>query len=206
MRIGIDFDNTLIGYDAVFLAEARARGLVNGALLEGASKQQVRDCIRRLDDGERRWQQLQGFVYGAGIAGAAAIDGAEAFLQRCAAAGHHVFIVSHKTEFGHYDPARVNLRHAALDWMRTQGLLDPGRFGLSAQRVYFEATRPEKLDRIARLGCTHFVDDLEEVLADPAFPPGIARLLLARGEHGASARALCRICPTWADVEAAVFA
>lgn len=206
MRIGIDFDNTLISYDAVFAAEARARGLLNGALAAQATKQQVRDSIRRLEDGERRWQQLQGFVYGAGISRAQMIDGAAAFLERCAAAGHEVFIVSHKTEFGHHDPARVNLRQAALGWLRAQGLLDRSRFGLSEQRIYFEATRPEKLDRIARLACTHFVDDLEEVLTDPAFPDGVTRLLLARGDNSPAARAVCRVCPTWRDVEAEVFA
>jgi hypothetical protein len=204
VRIGIDFDNTLIGYDAVFLAAARARGLVNGALPDGASKQQIRDCIRGLADGERRWQQLQGFVYGAGIGSAVLIDGAATFLQRCAMAGHEVFIVSHKTEFGHHDPARVNLRQAALGWLRAQGLLDRARFGLSEQRIYFEATRPEKLDRIARLACTHFIDDLEEVLTDPAFPRGVARLLL--GHPTDAAAASCRACPTWGAIEAAVFA
>ncbi len=204
MRIGIDFDNTLIGYDAVFLAAARARGLVNGALPDGASKQQIRDCIRRLDDGERRWQQLQGFVYGAGIGGAVLIEGAARFLQRSAAAGHEVFIVSHKTEFGHHDRARVNLRHAALGWIEERGLFKDGRYGLNVARVFFEATRAEKLQRIARLGCTHFIDDLEEVLTDPEFPAGVTRLLL--GRPAGMAAAPCLSCPTWGDVEAAVFA
>jgi hypothetical protein len=48
--------------------------------------------------------------------------------------------------------------------------------------VYFEGTRTEKIARIVALGCTHFIDDLEEVFDDPAFPSGVERLLLTMTE------------------------
>ena len=47
------------------------------------------------------WQQLQGYVYGAGIDGAVLFDGVDAFLRRCRGDRTRGFIVSHKTEFGH---------------------------------------------------------------------------------------------------------
>ncbi len=81
MRIGIDFDNTIITYDDVFLATARERGLV-GADFAGR-KQAIRDAIRLLPDGELSWQKLQGQVYGKGIAQAAMFEGVDAFLRRC---------------------------------------------------------------------------------------------------------------------------
>ena len=83
MRIGLDFDNTLIDYDRVFLAAARERGLVAPDFT--GSKREVRDAIRLLPDGELAWQRLQGHVYGAGIGGAVLFDGADQFLQRCRA-------------------------------------------------------------------------------------------------------------------------
>ena len=64
MRIGIDFDNTIITYDEVFRAAAQARGLIEKDF--GGSKQAVRDAIRLLPDGELAWQRLQGQVYGTG--------------------------------------------------------------------------------------------------------------------------------------------
>ena len=63
MRIGIDFDNTLIDYDRVFLDTARERGLVPRDF--AGPKKAVRDAIRKLPDGELTWQRLQGYVYGA---------------------------------------------------------------------------------------------------------------------------------------------
>jgi len=70
--------------------------------------------------------------------------------------------VSHKTEYGHFDPARVNLRDAALSWMRQQGFFRQDGFGLPIENVRFAATRSEKIEQIARLGFTHFIDDLPE--------------------------------------------
>ena len=120
LRIGIDFDNTIITYDDVFCATAKRCGLINADFI--GRKQAVRDAIRLLPDGELAWQRLQGQVYGKGIAEAKMIAGVEAFLRRCHAKGCAVVVVSHKTEFGHFDPERVNLRQAALDWMSAHGL------------------------------------------------------------------------------------
>jgi hypothetical protein len=198
MRIGIDFDNTLIDYDRVFLAAARDRELVPPDF--SGSKRAVRDAIRLLPDGELTWQRLQGYVYGAGISGAVRFAGAKEFLERCANAGIETFIVSHKTQYGHYDPARVDLREAARGWMTAQGFFCAAQ-GLSADRVYFEEDRAHKLARIAALGCTHFIDDLQEIFTDPQFPIGVRRILLAE-----TASPCCDAhCTDWREVTAAVF-
>jgi hypothetical protein len=199
MRIGVDFDNTLIDYDRVFLAAARERGLVAADF--AGPKRAVRDAIRQLPDGEAAWQRLQGHVYGAGIGGATLFAGADAFLRRCARAGVALFIVSHKTRYGHHDPARVDLRAAARDWMAAQGFCAPDRAGIPPEHVFFEDDREHKLARIAALGCTHFIDDLEEVFADPCFPPGVCRILFA-----ATGAACCdAVCADWQQIAAAVF-
>jgi hypothetical protein len=195
MRIGIDFDNTLIDYDRVFLKAARERGLVSRDFI--GSKKAVRDAIRLLPDGEPVWQRLQGHVYGAGIGGAVPFPGAREFLFRCAREGVVTFIVSHKTRFGHYDPARVDLREAARDWMGAQGFLE----AVPADRLYFEDDREHKIARIVALRCTHFIDDLEEVFADPSFPTGVRRILLAEG----SAASCDELCGDWREITAAIF-
>jgi hypothetical protein len=195
MRIGIDFDNTLIDYDRVFLVAARERGLVPQDF--AGSKKAVRDAIRLLPDGEPTWQRLQGYVYGAGIGGALPFPGAHDFLRRCAGEGVETFIVSHKTRFGHFDPARIDLRAAARGWMTEQGFLA----AVPVEHLYFEDDREKKIARIAALQCTHFIDDLEEVFSDPTFPAGVRRILL--GESGA--HSCDALCADWQDVTAAVF-
>jgi hypothetical protein len=199
LRIGIDFDNTIITYDDVFCAAARAKGLVAADF--AGNKQAVRDAIRLLPDGELAWQRLQGQVYGKGIAGAKMVDGVAAFLHRARAERCSVAVVSHKTEYGHFDPDRVNLRSAALEWMAGQGLFDGGH-GIAVANVYFEGTRAEKLKRIAALSLTHFIDDLEEVLTDPDFPPDVERILFA---DEAPAAAPYTRCATWSAIERQIF-
>jgi hypothetical protein len=200
LRIGIDFDNTIISYDDVFCEMARRSGLIDATF--SGRKQAVRDAIRLLPDGELAWQRLQGQVYGKGIAQARMSAGVETFLRRCRAEGCAVVVVSHKTEYGHYDPDRINLRKAALDWMTAHGLLN-GEHAIPAENVYFESTREQKLGRIVALGLTHFIDDLEEVLADPGFPPHVKRILFA--EDGRPRTVPYASCSTWREIEQQVF-
>jgi len=201
MRIGIDFDNTIISYDAVFLSAAIARGLV-GRGFAGA-KRSVRDAIRLLPDGEHSWQRLQGYVYGQGIVEAVMFDGLDSFLRRCRRDGHTVVIVSHKTEYGHFDPARINLREAALGWMRDRGFFADDGFAVRRGDVYFESSRAGKLHRIGTLGCTHFIDDLREVLDDPEFPAGAAKILLS---HDIDEPLPYPVFSNWREIEAALLA
>ena len=105
--------------------------------------------MRLAPDGELAWQRLQGQVYGAGIREAMLIDGVDQFLRRCRAQACEVVIVSHKTEFGHHDPARVNLRDAATGLDDGARVLFEDGYGIS-QRL-LRGTRAEKLARIGAL-------------------------------------------------------
>jgi hypothetical protein len=200
LRIGIDFDNTIIAYDEVFCLMAQSCGLIDAGF--SGRKQAVRDAIRLGPDGELAWQRLQGQVYGKGIKGARLVGGVQAFLRRCRAEQCAVVVVSHKTEYGHYDPDRVNLRKAALDWMTTQGLF-AGDCAIKLEDIYFEDTRAEKLKRIAALRLTHFIDDLEEVLTDPGFPPTVKRILFTDEKQPAAAPYVS--CRSWQEIEAQVY-
>jgi hypothetical protein len=202
MRIGLDFDNTIIRYDNVFRKVAQQRGLLPADFM--GSKQQVRDAIRLLPEGELKWQVLQGNVYGTGIQGATPFAGVGDFLRRARSSGDTVVVVSHKTEFGHFDPDRVNLRQAAMQWMREQGFFTVQGFGLLPSNIHFASSRSEKLNRIGELACDVFVDDLAEVLADPAFPGSVRRILFS--EHADRAGDLpYEIGHDWAAIEEMVF-
>lgn len=178
MRIGIDFDNTIANYDDAFLQRARELALIPENFV--GDKQAVRDHVRALEQGELRWQQLQGYVYGLGIRGARLIDGVMEFLQACQERKVECFIVSHKTQFGHHDPLHIDLRAAARDWMLERGISPQY---IPAEAVYFAETRAQKLQRIAELQCTHFIDDLAEVLLEPDFPHATRKLWYAPRWH-----------------------
>jgi hypothetical protein len=202
LRLGVDFDNTIVTYDEVFRSTAASWGKIGEGVC--GRKQAIRDHLRQLPDGELTWQRLQGHVYGKGIADAKMFAGVDSFLRRCRDQECPVLIVSHKTEFGHHDPDRINLRRAALDWMSAQGFFRDGGYGIPVESVYFEGTRAEKLARIGALGCTHFIDDLEEVLTDPQFPPDVARILFSDGRDGPVC-APYTVCPSWGRIEEHIF-
>jgi hypothetical protein len=202
MRIGIDFDNTIVTYDDVFRKAAASFAEIAADV--GRQKRDIRDYLRTLPDGEMTWQRLQGYVYGKGISGAKMFDGVDRFLRRCRTENAEIVIVSHKTEFGHHDSDRVNLRDAARGWMTARGFFADDGYGIPAANLFFEATRAEKLRRIASLDCTWFIDDLEEVLDDPDFPEGVRRILFSQADLP-DHRPPYAVCGSWDEIERLVF-
>ncbi len=166
MHIGVDFDNTIVCYDALFPRVARESGLVPEGL--AANKTAVREYLQRAGR-EDDWTELQGQVYGARMGEAEAFPGVIDFFKMGRAAGWRMSIVSHKTRWA-VRGERHDLQGAAWAWLEAQGFFEPAGAGLTRASVFFELTRAEKLSRIAALGCTHFVDDLPEVFREAAFP------------------------------------
>ncbi len=168
MRLGIDFDNTIACYSTVFHRFAAERGLV--AAQPVLSKNQVRDLLRS-QGRENDWTELQGYVYGPGMAQVETFADVAETVRLLLDGGVDVFIISHKTRTPYRGQA-WDLHQAAQSWLERRGF-----FGLASNRVFFELTLAEKLGRIAQQQCTHYFDDLPEVLAEPGFPQNVRRLL-----------------------------
>lgn len=172
MRIGIDFDNTVVSYDELFHRVALERNLIPREL--AATKRSVRDHLRQAGK-EDIWTELQGYVYGARMEDAAAYPGAMAFFGWARTAGVSLAIVSHKTRYpflGHpYD-----LHEAARGWV-DKFLIHAADPLITMHEVYFELTKGEKLARIAQLELDYFIDDLPEILLAEEFPRRTIRVL-----------------------------
>jgi hypothetical protein len=200
--IGVDFDNTIASYDALMYRAAVERGLIED---DGCrTKKSVRDRIRQLPDGEIEWQRLQALAYGPLMREAQLIDGVDDFIRRCRSAGIAIAIVSHKTEYASYDETRTNLRTAALDWMAAHRFFDADGLALDRSGVYFESTRADKIARIEAIGCSLFVDDLDEVFLEPSFPHTVEKILYAPDARE-SAAADVAVMPNWRDLSDYVF-
>ncbi len=197
--IGIDFDNTIVCYDLVFARAAVDLGLV---VVPGKSpKAAIRDHLRAVGQ-EDRWTELQGVVYGPRIADAHPFPGVMEFCSRRRAAGMPIAVISHRSRFP-YLGERHDLHEAARTWLGRQGFHDPEGIALPSDRVYLEDSLEKKLARIAAAGCTHFIDDLPEVLRHPLFPTGVRRILFdPHGMHEPPAGS--RVASSWADIESLV--
>ena len=169
MNIGVDFDNTIARYDTSFREVALKEGIVDKNW-KGKGKTELRDHLRRLPNGEKTWMKLQGRVYGKYMHHAEMLPGVANFLMNCKRRNHNLFIVSHKTKYGHFDPERISLRQEALKWMEAKRFFDQNFFGVERKNVFFADTRVEKVNKIEQLKCDWFIDDLPEVFAEKSFP------------------------------------
>lgn len=180
MKIGLDLDNTLICYGTLFSEVARERNLLTGAF-HAEDKTGVRERIRTLPGGEEKWQRLQARVYGEELHRANMCRGAAGFLQFCKKERIPVVIVSHKTRFasrrGKEGGSDADLHQAALCWLKRHEFFGQRGLGMAEEGVFFEESRGEKIARIHREGCSHFIDDLPEIFTEPDFPAGVVRIL-----------------------------
>ncbi|MBO0350651.1 hypothetical protein J0895_16425 [Phormidium pseudopriestleyi FRX01] len=167
-RIGIDFDNTIVCYDRLFPKIASDLGLVKDAVF--SSKNDVKAHLLQQKSGDLTWQKLQGQVYGKYMLQSDIFHEFHEFLYLSKQRGVHLYIVSHKSEFGHFDEEKISLRQQALNWLKQQEIVGTDRWSISENNIFFESTRKDKIERIKSLECTHFIDDLQVVLMDKNFP------------------------------------
>lgn len=175
-HIGLDFDNTIINYDQVFYKYALIRGYISTVVAR--NKLAIRQAIKSLPSGEDKWTELQGLIYGFHMDEAEVAPGVDKFISCCQLEGIRISVISHKTTYPVLG-TRVNLREAALKWIESQNFLS-GR--IARNDIIFTADITEKLSCISRNGCSHFIDDLPEILLHASFPAGVIKILYTDAE------------------------
>lgn len=191
MRIGIDLDNTLADYARPLARLCAEYGVDPGA---GDPKLALRDFLRG-EAREPEWTRLQGEIYGPLMQEAVPFAGVPGFLKLAADAGASCVVVSHRTRFPIAGQG-YDLHETARSWL--QGA------GFDGLPVCLEETKAAKIARIEALGVDVFIDDLPELLRDPAFPGGVRRFLFdPLGHHGDGA-GLERVV-SWRDLSGILF-
>jgi len=174
MRIGLDFDNTIVCYDhAIALL---AEELFELPVEVPRTKLGLRDHLRAAGR-EPEWTAFQGELYGPGMRHAAPFEGAITTMQQLLVEGHELVIISHRSRRP-YAGAPHDLHAAARTWVADH-LQSAGLFGAAGDeaQVHFLGTRDQKVKMITHLGCEVFLDDLPEVLSAPGFQPATSGIL-----------------------------
>jgi hypothetical protein len=201
MQIGVDLDNTIIRYDALFHAAAVERNLIPPQVPQNKSAVKA-EIIRH--HGARRWTLLQAHVYGPLLERAEPFPGVVDFFLRCRSEGVGICILSHKSRLPALGVPH-DLRAAALRWLETHGWFAHDGIGLSVADVEFHGERTEKVRAVARRACDLFIDDLPDVFTEPGFPRTTAALLFDPPGIHAEHNRWRRVC-SWAEIEATAFA
>jgi hypothetical protein len=178
MRIGFDFDNTIIRYDALFHKVACEQGVIDHTL--AINKIAVRNFLRA-NNQEDVWTEMQGYVYGARIAEAEFFPDVLHVMQRLHDAGHTLMIISHKTQYP-YLGEPYNLHKAARSWIQAKLHVENQPL-IAIENAFFELTQEKKLARIAEMGCDVYIDDLPEILLSAHFPSTTRRFLFDPEHH-----------------------
>ena len=143
MKIGIDFDNTIASYDHLFARTGFDLGFLPDRFQ--GRKEQVKEVLFKRENGIEEWMAIQGQVYGAYMQQAIVMPGFYEFLQLCNKISRiELFIVSHKTQYGHYDKNKIDLRSASIKWLKANNLVSDRDMGIKSQNVWFEETREKK--------------------------------------------------------------
>ncbi|MBT7408727.1 MAG: hypothetical protein HN826_03400 [Methylococcales bacterium] len=199
--IGIDFDNTIADYDELFVIVANELKLLNQTLPK--NKAEVKVALLKQTNGDQLWQKLQGQVYGKYMKQARLMPDVGQFFMECRRQQACVYIVSHKTCFGHFDEAKINLRDASKSWMQQNNFFKATEFALKESHVFFETTRDEKIERIKQLNCHYFIDDLTVVLNDSNFPEATQKILYSPNNKVLEGDFKTLTC--WNDIQNAIF-
>jgi len=179
MRIGIDFDNTIVSYDELFHQVAREKNLIPADL--PVNKVAVRNHLRSINQ-EDKWTLMQGEVYGLRMSEARAYDGMKDTIAAFKLTGHQVFIVSHKTRHPFMGPA-YDLHQSARNWVDLNLVIGDTRL-FESDAIFYELTKEEKIARAQALDCDLFIDDLPEILAMEGFPANMRKILFdPEGQH-----------------------
>jgi len=177
MRIGIDFDNTLVNYTEIFGMIAEEMGLGSGDNAKMAVKTHL--VSRQGDD--TLWKEIQARVYGVLINKAVCLPDFIDFFRYAEKNGIELFIVSYKTAFAQLNGDPVSLHNAARKW------LDQNLPFFKKENVFFETAVAKKIRRIASLDLDYYVDDLLSILYHRDFPKNVKKILFGNGS-GVSAR------------------
>jgi hypothetical protein len=195
MRIGIDFDNTIVSYDALFHQVALEKALIPINL--AANKTAVRDYLRATNR-EEQWTLMQGEVYGPRMELAVPYAHAIESITHLKKMGHEVYIVSHKTKHPFMGPA-YDLHEAARNWI-TRSLVHNQTPLIDVNSIFYELTKEEKIKRIGRLNCDVFIDDLPEILSLTGFPTHTVKILFDPEQQHSRHTHHLRIATSWLAV------
>ena len=172
MRIGLDFDNTIVCYDKAISLLAEELFVLPNEIAR--TKLGLRDYLRA-EGRESDWTAFQGQLYGPGMRYAEPFEEAVSTMKKLMADGHELIIVSHRSRWP-YAGRRYDLHEAAKVWIESH-LQTSGLFKDIAHAAYFLETKEQKLNKISDLGCEVFLDDLPEILSSPKFPDSTLGLL-----------------------------
>lgn len=167
MRIGFDFDNTIVDYSTVFKKIANNLGLV----YENNPKNAIKYYFETELNSPSSWKEVQLQVYCELINSIKPSDKLTNLINWLIEYKHDFFIVSHKTQTIKSGNSISNLRDPAKNW------IENNLPHFKKERIFFESSALAKVRKIKSLRLDFFVDDLLTILNHHQFPKQTKKIL-----------------------------
>ena len=166
MRIGFDFDNTIVDYDLVFTQ------IANELNLEylGSPKNSIKNYYEVELGQPNSWKKIQFKVYCELISKIAPSEKFISLLNWLINNNHDIFIVSHKTQ-------NIKINNKNLKLQPAKKWIEDNIPIFNKERIFFESSAIAKIRKIKSLNLDFFVDDLMTILNHRQFPQITKKIL-----------------------------
>jgi hypothetical protein len=180
MRIGFDFDNTIVCYDQAIKILSVKIDLPENL---DRDKLSIRDYLRS-QNRENEWTEFQGTLYGPGMIHAKTYDFFFEVANKLTRQNHELFIVSHRSKYP-YAGEKYDLHQYAWDWLEEK---NKSPKIINNKNIYFLETLSNKIEKIKYLEIDLFIDDLLEVINHDEFPKKIKSILFDPNKNNTNIR------------------
>jgi hypothetical protein len=113
MKIGFDFDNTIVCYDKTIEVLSKKLDLPNDL---NRDKFSIKDYLRKYNR-EDEWTEFQGLIYGPGMQYAFMFEYFYNICDKLVNLNHELFIVSHRSRYP-YKGEKHDLHFYAQQWIQ----------------------------------------------------------------------------------------
>ena len=190
--IGIDFDNTIVQYDAAFYDIGIKHNIIPPHIK--ANKITIKKYL--FDRGLiENFTFLQGLVYGIYLDAATPYPKVKSVLKTLKESGWCIYVISHKTRWPIIGK-KIDLRTAALNWIKNNGFTE--FFEPISQQIIFNNDRDNKIQSIVKTNCDVFIDDLPEILTSKKIQDHTLKILFDPDDNYKNSGFL--VANHWVDV------
>ena len=158
LKVGIDFDNTLINHGNSFFQEAKKE--IKIIKVRKKNKEEIKKYIIKNYSNEL-WTKIQGTVYGS-LNYSKPFNYSHKILNKLKEE-FEFFLVSHKTTYPVIG-RKKNLHKISKIWLKKNKFAYIDKSIFKSKNIFFETSIKKKILRIRKIKCDIFIDDLQKIL------------------------------------------
>ena len=158
LKIGIDFDNTLVNHDKSFYEKLKKKIKISKKKFK--NKDDIKNFIIK-NFNNKIWTEIQGEVYSC-LDYSTPNPYSHKVLEKIREK-HNLFLISHKTTYPVIGK-KIDLHKISKKWLKEHGFAYVKNPIFKRENIFFETNIHKKISRIRKIKCDIYIDDLHKIL------------------------------------------